>query len=672
VDTLDVGDESATVAQKKNIRRVRSAAVDVSGSWNVVGTIKPELGLPLRIHLPGLGGAKAERYLNFTSLAGWGVAANEMVSSFMTFAHGHEVKVIDSYHHIIREFLNFLYDMSGGRPPGEWTTAEWSRFTNSFILSVKRDVKRAASTKNRIRNLVVSFLSQLRDEGVAPPFPVVEGVDVITVGKKLAIGHVQRLDLSLDELSISDQALLAELDSLNDSAKPELLERRNAILTKRLRMHAERHARLHWEKFLEAEKIVADAGGFDAESFLDQFAISVEPLILRDGWMSEVGTPEAALKLAARLGPRILARADLESPLYRSLSRKMKVRDLRNMLFPGPETLLPFAILILLDLDNEPSSVLRMKVGCSQLTDDGTAVAIDWKKRRAGIYENQEAIRSVGSETCFDINSTEDIGAYQCVKRLVQMRERMKFHVLDVNSDDLFITYMRLDKPRASSRMYDQTATRHFRAFRDADPILRLFPFTMDELRSTAMEQTYVQTGGDIFKVQRRARHKNLRTTQIYVQGKAGDILDSRKVRDLHDLMVVTATRERKDLQDKLNIDQDRATELAKAAANAGMFGWKLSDSVAEPEDRLSDFVRWMIGREHVLFETPETAAEIIAFESHLRSEAETLRENPTWETTWVYLLLYLNAAIAEMRPDIRRAGQELADQYQITYAEVS
>jgi hypothetical protein len=271
-----------------------------------------------------------------------------------------------------------------------------------------------------------------------------------------------------------------------------------------------------------------------------------------------------------------------------------------------------------------------------------------------------------------DPESYARIEAYRVFGAVSAMRERLLKYVVPQFQGDLFISFSTFDKPYASSTLTTQGAMYAFDRFREADPVLKLFSIARDKLRSSALDQAFFDSNGNLAVVQRVAGHRNMGVSQGYVRGKAGEILDANKAREIHQFMVVTATRRQTALQEKLGIERETAEQLAKAAAGAGLFGYQLEADEPSCDEKVSDFVSWMIGAEHVLVESVPVAAQIISFEAHLRSEAKSLRDHSSWETTWVYVLLYLNAAIAEMRPDIRRAGELMAIDQGLAYMEIS
>lgn len=665
-------DETRTLANTPSLPKIRSSAVDVAGSWNVAGAIKSNGRFPLVIPLHGLARAGRVRTMDFSEIAGWGREANDIVEIFCVANQGNRPGTLYKYHQIIKSFLKHLFQSSNGRPPSEWSIAEWRQYTNSFILKLKKDRSKDGVTQNRNRYRIVSLMDNLRESQIAPHFMIEGGVKDAKKGKKKGIAAVARLDFDLDQLSEEDRSFIDEIDTHVNISYPEHYLARTRMLQDRLRTLAEDHARRNYERFQWAERVISDPAGFDVDQFLNRHATSLHPLVLREDWLSEPFSEEAAIRVAAKLGPQILSYDGGNAPIYARLHYNSRPAELRNAVFPSPAIWVPFITIFLLDLENEISSVLGMQIDCCQLNEEETAVTVHWKKGRAEPYVDKQATKPPGVGSSLERSSDKKIETFQAVKAVLEMRKRLAKYVVDDAASDLFVVYSTFDDYGASSTLTGEAANYNFQAFRKADPVLALFPFSLDKLRSTALEKVFVESGGNLFKVQRHGNHRDIRTSQDYVRVAAGAFVDDTKARALHELLVCSATRNQKNLQKKLDINEETASRIVAEAMKAGMFGYHLEDGQLDPEAESSEFVQWMLGAEHVLLESAPMAGEIIAFEAHLRAEAKTLRDSPSWNTTWVYLLLYLNAAITEMRPDIRRKGEALAKRHHITYAEVS
>ena len=637
-------------------RQIRSKAVDVAGSHNIINFIEPKAGFPLMVPIANVGRASSKRFFNFTKLAVWGVEGNEYVVEFVRFANS--VKAISKvgYYSAIRRFLEHCVVASGGRPPSTWVVSEWRFFTNTFLAEAKKDPRKSNTTYNDLRSTILAFLQHLWNKKKVPQFLIEDRLPENTRGKKLGIGsRVPRQADSLD-LSVADKAFLDELAKNSDITDPAQLINRTTLLQKRVRSYFEGLVRLRWDRFLWADTLITTPSDFDVEGFVSRNLVTHSPPILQEGWVKEIPDVGAALKVADRIGPHFFHSRYVNADVQ-TLSRRFRIKETRDCIFPSPIVLAPFQTLLLSDLANEAESALAMKSDCSQLNEDATITTIRWVKGRGGAAIMKDAIRPAGSASSLELDSTSKIESHQLIVALNKMQERLVKHAVDECKTDLFLCFSLRDDPGKSSTLTNSMARYSFNVLRKRDPVLSLFPITLDSFRSTAGDLAFLQSGGNLEVVQRELQHESVATTQGYIRGQAGALLDARKARELQDLMLLTATRNRKSLHEKLNIEKDTVERLSKAAAEAGMFGWQLDADVQTSAEKMSDFANWMMGAEHVLVESVPVAAEIIAFEEHLRSEAKTLRNFPSWETTWVYVLIFLNAAITEMRPDIRRAA---------------
>jgi uncharacterized protein YqgQ len=116
-------------------------------------------------------------------------------------------------------------------------------------------------------------------------------------------------------------------------------------------------------------------------------------------------------------------------------------------------------------------------------------------------------------------------------------------------------------------------------------------------------------------------------------------------------------------------IDEDVSKKILNKAENMGFMSYA-GDRKNKIKFMKSEMIRFFTSGRIFILEDVNIASELVAFKAHLLKEAATLRTHADYETSWLPLLVFLNAALEAMSPDIRKRGHDLASRIQIEYLE--
>lgn len=624
---------------------------------------------------PQVGADRTPISMDFEFLRPLGDFGKALLKELLVQVRDETRPTTSNIYYLVLPYLKKLA-LQASTSPTTWSRDRWKVFTDSHILEVRRRGDIEATTKRDIQYKITKFLRSASKRNVIPSFKVIPPARNISGGKKLSIGSVEAsgdlgeiADLSLRELA--DR--LRDLTNVND---PEVHQERTSILLQILADFMSDEARRYWRLIQETEGYLADPDGIDVDAFLAEKRISVNPVRFKKGWPRKIKSERDAVRFCAHpdVFPLLLNTSSSTNQVKLWLTRRPGgLTRMRERLHSTPESILPFLVLLLLDLNNEVSSVQKILEDCAQFVEGEKKALIRWLKGRS--HEVQEDWRDVGSPDALRPGSREQITSFQAVQCVLKMRERLVPFAPEQSKRYLFLVSYACDNwRRIANVISSEILLKAWDAALNRHPVLRLYRFTLDRIRGSIVLREFLATGSIVSTAQ-KARHNDMGTTQRYVAETAGIMMGHQSVREVQDLLILNSVRKNHGLIDHLGITKARAVAIAEKAYASCFGAWQLPGAPAVPADvpiEDSPFVKWMLGAEHLWIESANVAAEIVAFREHLLREADAVRGTQAWYDYWAPMLLMLGVALEIMRVDIRMAGEELAKEYQIEYMEIA
>lgn len=646
--------------------------VDLNKLKFVAGKINPTSYGELFVYSSAHSSERTRVYFNFRTCSGLGPLAAKLAAEFTIWTAPKEKGSALAALVPIRGWMRYLSDLArvDGSNTTDWTAQKWGLQTGEWLLSILSDPDLRDRTKNQYRSNVHAFVARMQTAGVLPAFRILNGIKKPEGGKKLSIALVKKALRDGEDIHIIDVATrdaLSELDNLNDLTDSAQVLRRIDLLLGATRKAIENRIRHFWYDWQEARQIVS-SGIFDPIGFLERHCVSREPLKLRRGWKYELTDDTDMIALLQHLYDGIIPIDEPGNPLVRWIYNQYSVRHIRNLLHSTPDNVIPFLVTMLIDRPIEVSYAAGFAVDAMRSTANPNNMKITYVKKRAG-HRMITTIWASGDDRSLASSSRRSIDpatAFRCVQ---SMREPLIKFAEAQDADKLFLVLgnggtrktVKAVSPRAWLDAWDR--------FRAGDPILTRYRFTLDKIRPTLILRAYIVSGGDIFEAYRVAQHKLLGTTQRYLNEQVSEQLSAEDARNVQGAISLKILEKRPELRGDLRINEQSAKRVLRQAANLGFLEHnKEAENVREEVQ--SELVRFFLTGEIIVLEDPEVAAELIVFKEHLVTELPTLKGHPDYETSWLPLLVFLNAAIEAMLPHVRQRGRKVAAEMGIEYLE--
>ncbi|ODS52541.1 MAG: hypothetical protein ABS40_18525 [Agrobacterium sp. SCN 61-19] len=484
------------------------------------------------------------------------------------------------------------------------------------------------------------------------------------------MANVRKLIKDLDShpaLDAITRSALLELDALDDLTDSAQVLRRIDLLLDATRRLVSRSIRDFWAEWQEVRRIVA-AGYFDPEGFLRRYCVSRHPLKLKRGWRRELTDDTDMIALVEYLYDGIIPINEYDNPIVRWIYNQYPIEHFRSRLHSTPDSVLPFLVLMLLENPMEVSSAAELKTDALVSTQNPGNKRITYIKKRAR-HRTIYMIWSAGDERTLRKASTAKIVSATAFGCLLEMRSRLVPFAEPHEVGKLFLVLGHKGKRDTVRNISADRIIDAWDRLRSRDPLLARYRFTLDKIRPTLILRTYIVSGGNIFEAYRVAQHKLLSTTQRYVNENVSEFLSSAHARNVQGSISISVTKIHPDLRKLGFFDEKISNIILKKAENIGFMSY--ADRGNGKIDSIkSEMVRFFTSGQIFIVEDVNVASEIVAFKAHLLAEAATLRTHPDYETSWLPLLVFLNAALEAMSPDIRKRGHDLASRIQIEYLE--
>ncbi|MBX4961375.1 hypothetical protein [Rhizobium binae] len=627
---------------------------------------------PLKMVLPSEHKGDLPVKVNLSEAASLGKIANEMAAHLVECMAGLRSNSAKGRYQVVRRFM---IDLSNtvAVPIQNWSDINWEQIVNDWIMKRRTD-DIADTTANSERTVLRQFFRSIWRAQKVDRFEFPYPIERPQWNKKPDLASiVQSHPFEYSEMSEEQAAIARQLEKLTNISDPDIHLTRLTLLVSLMREHASSVARVFRSEFDQVRAFLEDdERGIDVEAFLSTYMISLEPLAFRRGWRTALRHKRDRTRFLCH---KEIYRAALLSPEKNCVKKWLSEKRYGlprtcSSLHATIQNVMPIMTLVMLDLDLEESSALRMTPNSCLEAEDGKSVWISWVKARSG--EMQSELRPKGSPSCLHPESTEPITAFQALVYLADLRERLGDLIPSSDREAAFIVCNQYGRESIVHRITDANMVDYFTRFLAPHPILRAFHITPDKLRGTGVLEEHL-SHGDLLKTRKRARHRRLSSTERYTKTVSAEHQDRAQVREVQDLLLMNALPPHSELLERLGLDKARIASIGEQAKRSGFLEWFPTPGVKrgrKPKEKLSDFMEMALAGEHIILEDPEVAAEFFAYRQHLIDERDILREAGDWDDVWAPMIILLTKFLEAMRADVRLEGEKIAADHEIEYVE--
>lgn len=650
--------------------------------------------LPLTVRSPAHSFPGNDARFRFENLLPLGDFAHVIAEQFLNYVSGKKYKSAKGQHFLVATLFNWVAE---GEHAAEISSgldaARWEFVAERWASSVRENTKLAASTRNGYILGARRFLKHLQRKAIIPKFKLPKGVK----GAALVSGHKKSMAQIPPRTKVSDslpeaisaagpevEQLWRKLATDFDTTDPAVvLERINAQLDY-LRGIAEAAIRSNFNDHLETITLAKSVDISRVNDFLRENQGRYSRSLGSGRGSKSIFEDEAnfvAYIFDAYLG---VVPTRFEDPrLYRLLCNKHDgVKEMSARFHLTTETAIPYIVIILLETAMNVVSALELDVKCLTETDELTNYRLSWYKDRAeGGLPRDDYFRS-GDPTSLRRDSNARISLPQIVQCLRVLRAPIVPLADHWHRDSLFL--MRIfgksrnedsKEPRVGI-MSETLEGKAWKRFREADPLLSQFPTTLDQVRTTVALKISLESGNNIFTVNKKLHQESLSVTADYLAHDAVHSVNQAQARQLQDFMFLSATANLDEIRRSFGPSEERAHVILARARGKGFGQWPGSTSNAVPTESEDEpiegtFVEWLTrGTIHII-EDVIVAAEMFAFRRHILSESPHLRMTPAWAEMWAPFVLFLNASLDCTPAHVRLDGERMAEELEIFYGDL-
>lgn len=235
-----------------------------------------------------------------------------------------------------------------------------------------------------------------------------------------------------------------------------------------------------------------------------------------------------------RAESRALSLADFQKILLAADSEIRRIRDTHKPreVPTSAQHLLPFMLIIAARTGINPKALYDLERDClSQHELDENLYYCTWDKPRAGKQQRQ----------LHRVDHRNQMGVVELIQFLRQFTEPLASAADSPKSAKLFLFHRSVNRKckLISDATSPEAFQRHFHAFAKRH---RLPRFTLANIRPTAATQLYLETGGNLRKVQQFLQHAHLRTTVNYVLNSVTEPFNARAIQKAQKQMIERIT----------------------------------------------------------------------------------------------------------------------------------
>ncbi|CDZ31154.1 Hypothetical protein NGAL_HAMBI490_60330 [Neorhizobium galegae bv. officinalis] len=550
---------------------------------------------------------------------------------------------------------------------------KWRALAKGWFLQLQAQEGLSDITKNVYLTNCTLFFEYLSENAIVPAFPWPSSIPNAKNHHRPSIAEAGLGSASLDEVKswpIQDQADWAELQSVAADPSPQARKKRGDITKDVVRRHAEREIRETWHLYCETRTIIESNVTFDLETYCQQFETEGENgLVRKYGWQRELSSLPNVLVYIDRKFGGVLPGIKDDPHFLKFIYKDFGKASMTGRFHLEYESLISLLTIILLKRKKTNfSSPLSMLFTDLEKTTRGEYRA-KWTKRRAQNRRLKDDMPA-GTEDALSKGSTREITAAQAFLVIDELSQPLRRCAVRGSENALCLVRTFVQQKVASFRPLPYVLNRKWHTFRRRSGVLSKLDFTLSQFRPTAAIEVFRETG-DIMKVAEELGQKDVRVTARYVQGLEAEAGHAANTRPVQDALVLAAAKVSGRSAADFGISEEHKKEVLKTAHAAGFFGYNISGTEDEAEVKVSLFEKMLSGVKLFFFETPEVAAEIIAFRQHIIDNGKAIQGTDRFEELWLPILVTCSHVIDSMSPKILKQATSLLLDRPIRYGPV-
>lgn len=653
--------------------RRRAPPADVSGI--VTSTdLRRDGEFPLKVYSPRHSHPGRSKYFDLSVLEGTGELGHVLAREFLEFVSSFTEQTADGYLVAVRSlFRSCVTQLIRQRAPlPSITGSKWSEFAAVWFYDLKADAAVGDVTANSYLSTNRQFFLHLQKRFLVPKFRWPQAIKGALSKPRPAVSNAPVRKVVAAEVSTwsePDRKAWSELNKLDDLSSPSVIKRRNAIILTAARRHAELEIRKWWKLFSETREIAELNKSFDFDAYCKKYEYFSGGILKRKrGWRKPLRSlPNFIVYVERKFGGVIPGKGD--DPDFVKCAYAQHANNLKGRFHLEYESLLPLLTIIFIERPKmNLASPLSMK------TEDLEQISRNehqarWTKGRAN-YRRLSDDMPTGSQLSLLPNGTEDITAAQALLVIQELSKPLRTNTIPGAEELLCLVRETINgcvvgKPAAQSWV-----CRKWTEFRDRSGLLSAIDFTLSQFRPTGGLTEFFESG-DIFKVADRLGQKSIRVTARYIDNLAADTMDAGDVRKVQDSLTVAVAKRSGRPLDQLGISPEREQHIRESAFSSGFLGYNISGTSEEAQEKESVLDSILSGSKFLIIETPEIAAEIIAFNDHIIANGKAIQGTARYEEVWLPLVVICTQMIKAMAVSVIRDAKKLLADRPINYGPV-
>lgn len=653
--------------------RRRVTPADVS-SIATSTSLRRDGEFPLRVYSPRHSHPGRSKHFDLSVLEGTGELGHVLAREFLDFVSGfteatanaHLVAVRSLFRSCVTQIIHQgaqLHSITGG---------QWREFVALWFYDLKADALVGDVTANVYLSTNRKFFLHLQKRLLVPKFRWPHAIKGALSKPRPAVSNAPVRKVVATELSSwsePDRNAWSELNKLDDLSSPSVIKRRNAIILKAARRHAEVEVRKWWKLFSESREIAALNKSFDFDGYCKKYEYFSEGILKRKrGWRKPLRSlPNFIVYVERKFRGVMPGKGD--DPDFVKCAYAQHANNLKGRFHLEYDSLLPLLTIIFIERPKmNLASPLSMK------TDDLEQISRNehqarWTKRRAN-YRRLSDDMPTGSQLSLLPNATEEITAAQALLVMEELSKPLRAKAI-LGAEKLLclvrdtINGCVVGKPAAQGWICKQ-----WTAYRNGSGLISAVDFTLSQFRPTGAVTEFFDTG-DIFKVADRLGQKSIRVTARYIDNLAADTMDAGDVRQVQDSLTVAVAQRSGRPLDQLGISKEREQHIRESAFSSGFLGYNISGTLEEAQAKESVLESILSGSKFLIIETPEIAAELIAFSEHIITNGKAIQGTARYEEYWLPLVVICIQLIKSMAVSVIRDAKKLLAERPINYGPV-
>ncbi|CAD7029966.1 hypothetical protein RHAB21_01665 [Pseudorhizobium halotolerans] len=652
----------------------KASAVDIYKSSIITKlTVSPTVG-GLKLLSPAHSTPERRKYFNFSFLRDAGPSGPKIARAFVHCMETREEATANGFFWTFATFLRYVLKRTARERMllDELFREDWQLHVDSYVFALKSNSSLADITKNMyVRNMKLLW-EELRKRELLPrvkwPAMIPQATYVHRPPTSQAkVSEVSTVVAAWDE---EDHELWNRLESLTNISRPSIEAQRISIINALIRKHAEKDVRTIWAKYQTAQDAISNNTSFDVSAYCAHFEQREDGYIRRRrGWREQLSKLENVLVyIHANYGGVLPGRVD--DPHFRKFLYERYGSELTSCFHLDYSTLIPFLAII---LQGRPkmnvSSPLSMTVDDLQSL-NRNEISAKWVKKRANYRRIRDFIPK-GRADSLQPESQLEIGPAEALMAVSELSQRLRPYAVTGLGNRLILVRHTYGGRAASHSPCLGAVSSAWTKWRTRAGPLALLNFTLSQLRPTAALQEFL-TSGDISKVQEQLGQVSTRHTVKYITGLAAESVDAEPVREVQDALTLLLAKKSHRAVTTFGLDAARAQEIGRAADAAGFLGYHLTSDPNQSEPVPSCLERILSNSTYLIFDTPEVAAECIAFKEHLIANARSIRETERYNALWLPLMAILAEVVDNMSPSTVLAARSILAKQPLQYGPIT